>query len=127
MSEPAEAHLFPNIAALAGLIPITLGINAIFRPRSALLVIEFQPPKDPEAQKLVDNFMLMYGARDLACGIPILLSWYFDRRPLGWLMMVAAIIPCADAWAVKWQNGRASRMHLPFAVLGLVLGAALIK
>lgn len=127
MLEPVEHHLLPNIAALAGLVPILLGINAIFRPRSALRVIEFHPRKDPEARELVDNLMLMYGARDLACGIPILLSWYFDRRPLGWLMIVAAIIPCADAWAVKRQNGKGMRMHLPFAVLGVVLGAALLE
>lgn len=126
MAEPAEHHLLPNIAALAGLVPIILGVNAILRPRSALRIIEFAPPKDPESQKLVDNLMLMYGARDLACGIPILLSWYFDRRPLGWLMIVAAIIPCVDAWAAKRQNGRGMRMHLPFAVLGVVLGAALL-
>jgi len=123
----AEPQLIPSIAALAGLVPTVLGINAIFRPRSALRVIDFPVPKDAESQKLVDNLMLMYGARDLAVGLPILLAWYFDRRALGWLMIVNAIIPCVDAWAARRQAGKGEWMHLPFVALGVGLGAALLK
>lgn len=127
ITEMAEPQLVPSIAALAGLVPTVLGINAIFRPRSALRVIDFPVPKDAESQKLVDNLMLMYGARDLAVGLPILLAWYFDRRALGWLMIVNAIIPCVDAWAARRQAGKGEWMHLPFVALGVGLGAALLK
>jgi hypothetical protein len=123
----AESQLLPNIAGLAGLVPCALGINAILRPRSGLRVLDFTAPKDLESQKLVDNLMLMYGARDLAVGLPVLLAWYFDRRALGWLMFANAVIPFVDAWAAKRQNGRGEWVHLPFAALGLGLGAVLLK
>jgi hypothetical protein len=124
----AHLQLIPNIAFLAGLVPTLLGINAILRPRAGLRVIGFAPPKDAASQKLVDNLMLMYGARDIAVGLPILLSWYFDdRRALGWLMVVNAVIPCVDAWAARRQTGGGEWMHLPFAALGVGLGAALLK
>lgn len=123
----AENHLLPSIAALAGLVPTALGINAIFRPRAGLHVIDFPSPKDAESHKLVDNLMLMYGARDVAVGLPILLAWYFDRRALGWLMIVNTVIPCVDAWAARRQTGKGEWMHLPFAALGAGLGAALLK
>ena len=124
----AQSQLLPNIAGLAGLVPSFLGINAILRPSSGLRVLDFTAPKDPESQRLVDNLMLMYGARDLAVGLPVLLAWYFDRRAeLGWLMFANAVIPCVDAWAAKRQNGRGEWVHLPFAVVGLGLGYALLK
>ena len=123
----ANNRLLSNIAGFAGLVPTALGINAILRPRSALRVIDFPPPKDAESQKLVDNLMLMYGARDIAVGLPVLLAWYFDSRALGWLMLVNAVIPCVDAWAARRQTGKGEWMHLPFAALGVGLGATLLK
>jgi len=123
----ADSQLLPNVAGVAGLVPCALGINAMLRPRSGLQILDFPPPKDKDSQRLVDNLMLMYGARDLAVGVPVLLAWYLDRRALGWLMFVNAIIPCVDAWAAKRQNGKGVWMHLPFAALGVGLGAALLK
>jgi hypothetical protein len=123
----AESQLLLNIAALAGLVPTFLGINAVLCPRAALRVIDFPAPKDTESLRLVENLMLMYGARDVAVGLPILLAWYFDRRALGWLMIVNAVIPCVDAWAARRQTGNGEWMHLPFAALGVGLGAALLK
>ena len=123
---PASQAL-PNTAAVIGLVPIALGINAIFRPRSALSLLEFATPKDPEAQKLADNLMRIYGGRDVAIGVPMLLSWYFgDRKVLGWLLITGAFTASVDAWATRLQNGKGEWNHLPFAVIGVGLGGGIL-
>ena len=121
------SQALPNTAAIIGLVPLGLGINAIVRPRSALSLLEFSAPKEPESQKLVDNLMRIYGGRDVAIGVPILLAWYFeDRKILGWLLITGAFTATVDAWATKLQNGKGEWNHLPFAVIGVALGGGIL-
>jgi hypothetical protein len=121
------SQVLPNTAAVIGLVPIALGVNAILRPRSGLSILEFAAPKEPETQKLVDNLIRIYGARDVAIGVPILLSWHFgDRRLLGWLLITGAFTACVDAWATKLQNGKGEWNHLPFSVIGVGLGGGIL-
>jgi hypothetical protein len=121
------SHLLPNTAAAIGLVPIALGLNAILRPRSGLSILSFPAPQEPQTQNLVDNLVRIYGARDVAIGVPILLSWHFgDRRMLGWLLVTGAFTACVDAWATKLQNGRGEWTHLPFAVVGVGLGGGML-
>lgn len=121
------SQALPNTAAVIGLVPIALGINAILRPRSALGLLEFPTPKEPESQKTVDNLMRIYGGRDVAIGVPMLLSWYFgDREVLGWLLITGALTASVDAWATRLQNGKGEWNHLPFAVVGVGLGGGIL-
>lgn len=121
------SQALPNTAAVIGLVPIALGINAILRPRSALTLLEFATPKEPEAQKLADNLMRIYGGRDVAIGVPMLLSWYFgDRKVLGWLLITGAFTASVDAWSTRLQNGKGEWNHLPFAVVGVGLGGGIL-
>jgi hypothetical protein len=120
-------QILSNTAGFIGLVPVALGINAIFRPRVALNLLEFTPPRDREGQKLVDNLMRFYGGRDVAIGMPLLLAWYFeDRKMLGWLLIMGAFTASVDAWATRLQNGKGEWNHLPFAVIGLALGGGLL-
>jgi hypothetical protein len=120
-------QILSNTAGFIGLVPVALGINAIFRPRVALNLLEFTPPRDREGQKLVDNLMRFYGGRDVAIGMPLLLAWYFeDRKMLGWLLIMGAFTASVDAWATRLQNGKREWNHLPFAVIGLALGGGLL-
>lgn len=123
----STSQLLPNTAAVIGLVPTALGINAILRPRAALGLLEFAAPKEPESQKLVDNLMRIYGGRDVAIGVPLLLAWYFeDRKILGWLLITGAFTASVDAWATRLQNGKGEWNHLPFAAIGVALGGGIL-
>lgn len=123
-----SSTVLPNTAAILGVIPTVLGIYAISRPRGALGLLQFPAPKDPEAQKLADNLMRIYGGRDLAVGLATLVVWRFaGRRALGWLMVSQMVMPFADGWAARLQIGKGAEwMHLPFAAVGLGLGGGLL-
>lgn len=122
-----NSQILPNTAAVLGLAPIALGTNAIFRPRSALGLFDFSPVKDAEAQKLIDNLMRIYGARDLAYGLSVLIAWYYGHREaLGWIFVAGTIIALVDAWATRLQKGKGEWNHLPFAILGVGLGGGIL-
>ncbi|KAM0715038.1 hypothetical protein Q7P37_009503 [Cladosporium fusiforme] len=121
------SQVLPNTAAIIGLVPTLLGINFIFRPRSALDLLLFPTPKDPEAQKLVDNLLRIYGARDIAIGLPTLIAWYFGHRKiLGWLMIVGIITTGVDGWVSRLQIGGGEWRHWAFAPLGFGLGGGML-
>jgi len=102
------SQLLPNTAAVFGLIPCALGINAILRPRTALDIFQFPLPTSPEAQKLTDNLLRIYGARDISMGLATLIAWYFDdRKVLGWLMISGCVVTTVDGWVSRMQIGKA--------------------
>lgn len=102
-----SSQLLPNTAAVFGLIPCALGLNAILRPRSALQIFQFPLPASADAQKLTDNLLRIYGARDVSIGLATLIAWYFDdRNILGWTIISGCIVTTVDGWVSKIQIGR---------------------
>lgn len=117
-----------NTTAVFGIAPTIMGVYAIFRPRGGLGLLKFPAPKDPEAQRLVDNLIRIFDVRDNAIGLSTLVAWYLaDRRVLGWLMVSQVVVPCVDGWTARLQLEKGAEwMHLPFAVVGLGLGGGLL-
>lgn len=122
-----DSQLLPNTAAVISLIPTTLGITAMLRPRHMLKLLHFPSPKDAEAQKVVDNLVRMFGGRDLALGLFVLAARYFgNREVLGWIMVAGSVAPAVDGWATRLQLGQREWDHWPFIVVNLALGGGML-
>lgn len=139
------SQLLPNAAAVFGVLPCALGINALLRPRSALQIFQFPLPASPDAHKLVDALLQFYGARNVTIGISTLTAWYFgDRNVLGGIMLSGCVVVAVDGWVTKRLIGRGewyvtsrmfsfleslltwSRMHWALLPVGLGLGGGLL-
>ncbi|KAI0132715.1 hypothetical protein BJ170DRAFT_259307 [Xylariales sp. AK1849] len=127
MSSSPHAHYFANAAFAVGLIPALLGINAILRPVSALSILRFSSPPQPEAQRLTRSLIQMYGARDLTIGLTTLAVWSTgDRRALGFIMLASIPLAVVDGLVSRWQVGGGEWAHWGVIPVGLVLGAGLL-
>jgi len=104
------------------MFPLTLGLNAIFRPRSGLSMLEFDPPSSDSDKKLVDSLMKLYGSRDVFLGLSIFtVAFLGHRKALGWLMLWGCGVVTMDGVVSKSQIGRGEWNHWGFApVLGVV-------
>ncbi|MCJ1454306.1 hypothetical protein MMC28_004658 [Mycoblastus sanguinarius] len=64
----------PYLRIAAGVVAtVFLGffVNGILRPRNAFEIFEFESAASALDKKLVDNLMVLYGARDLFIGLAI--------------------------------------------------------
>ena len=116
-------------ALLVGLIAcvaiIVLGVRFILQPRQA--THDFGSPADT-----LRGLPELKAARDLTSGVVPLVAWAAaGRTTLGWVLVVAAITPTADALIVLTNGGKLSKalgVHGLTAVLlvaaGLVLALA---
>ncbi|KAK5181699.1 hypothetical protein LTR44_005899 [Exophiala sp. CCFEE 6388] len=103
--------LFANGACFLGLVPFALGINALLRPESALALLQFAAPPQPEAQKLTKSFIYMQGARNLAYGFTTLAIWYTGHRePLGYAAFAGMFIVLVDG--LDGASGIIGLLHL---------------
>ena len=120
-------YLF-HAAAGFGSMPLLIGTFALFRPRAALEhLFEFPAPKDPNAQKLVDNLMLLFGARDMFLGTATALTWYYGHRELlGCMMLAGSGVVLIDGAVSHRQIKRAELKHWGFVPVMLVLGGGLL-
>lgn len=122
-----DSSLLPNTAAFLGLVPTFLSINTILRPRSALGQLQFPAPRDPEAQRLVDNLMRMHGGRDMALGLSMLIARYSGhRKVLGYMMVLGVVVSCVDGWVSKLQVGKGEWINWSFALLFMGLGGDML-
>ncbi|KAK4935473.1 hypothetical protein LTR10_023489 [Elasticomyces elasticus] len=119
--------LFANGACFLGLVPFALGINALLRPESALALLQFAAPPQPEAQKLTKSFIYMQGARNLAYGFTTLAIWYTGHRePLGYAAFAGMFIVLVDGFVARYQLGRGEWNHWAFAPVSVAVGAGLL-
>lgn len=87
--------------------------------RIALNLLHFPSPRDAEAQRLVDNLMRIYGARNVASGLPTLIAWYFGHREiLGPLSISGVVVAGVDGWVMRLQNGEGGVESLAFCAGG---------
>ena len=93
-------------ASVFATIFLNFGINGILQPRNALEIFEFEPPASASDKKLVDNLMVLYGARDSFMGLAIYSAAYLgNRKTLGWIL-IAGSVAFVDGAVCRAQIGR---------------------
>eukprot|EP01117_Protostelium_nocturnum_P003364 TRINITY_DN14353_c0_g1_i1.p1 TRINITY_DN14353_c0_g1~~TRINITY_DN14353_c0_g1_i1.p1 ORF type:complete len:131 (-),score=39.29 TRINITY_DN14353_c0_g1_i1:104-496(-) len=125
---PLSHSKFLNwIATASGTIFLGFGINALFRPRSALEMFEWSPPTLAADQKLVDNLMVIYGARDVFMGLAIYFAaFYGTRKSLGWTLIAASGVAFVDGLASISQIGGGQWNHWGYAPVITLVGSLLL-
>ncbi|KAK2753457.1 hypothetical protein FQN54_007847 [Arachnomyces sp. PD_36] len=115
------------IGGIIAFIPLGFGINALLRPRNAFEFFEFEVPATPNEQRLVDNLMLFYGARDAFMAAALFVTAYYgNRKALGWLLIAAGAVAGVDGYAVNNQIGTGEWNHWGYAPVITTLGALLL-
>jgi len=119
---------YANAAAAFAVFPTLVGVVGIFAPRPVLAVaFDVEARKASQDQKLVDNLMRLFSARDLFLGGSCFAAWYNgDEQTLGALLILAAGVVTMDGWVQKDQVGCGAWKHWS-VVPGLVgIGAGLL-
>jgi hypothetical protein len=127
LSTSTRVEYFAGAAFAAGLVPAALGVNAILRPASALSLLSFPEPRDPEGRRLALSLMRIYGARNMAVGLSTLAAWAGgDRRALALTMLAQLPMAVVDGFVSRAQIGAREWDHWGFTVVGVVLAAGLL-
>lgn len=104
-----------------------MGINALFRPASALALFQFPAPADPAARQLVENLIIVYGSRDIVMGSAIWATAFFgSRKALGSILLVSCFAAVVDGFVSLRQIGRGQWNHWGLVPLGAGVGALLM-
>jgi hypothetical protein len=75
------------------------GINAMLRPENGLTFFEFEQPTTDK--RIVNDLMIVYGARDIFMGIAIYAAAYFAHpKALGWIMVAGSAVAFVDGAVV---------------------------
>lgn len=128
----STSPLLTPLALLFGTIWVGFGLNAIFYPRRALSVFEFDLPVSTADQQLVDALIVLYGARDLFMGMVVYVAVYFSsgkragnvgRRVLGWVLILGSGVAVVDGMVVKGLIGRGEWNHWGYAPVAGLVGA----
>ncbi|KAI9667444.1 MAG: hypothetical protein M1821_000260 [Bathelium mastoideum] len=132
--------LFPS--AFFGLIFIAFGLNALFRPDSALSFLF--PPTPPSTlnsspsgshhanltlsdQSLLNNLLLVYGARDIFMGVAIIANVVWgSRKALGGVLVAGSAVAAVDGWACLRQAPGGEWSHWGYAPLLTTTGLLLL-
>lgn len=123
-SQSSYLRIAANIFAT---IFVGFGINGMFRPRSALEVFEFEAPASPADQKLVDNLMVIYGARDIFMGLAIYSASFFgNRKTLGCILVAASGVAFVDGAVSRDQIGKGEWNHWGYAPVVATVGCMLL-
>jgi hypothetical protein len=113
-------------ASVFATIFIGFGINGILRPRNALEFFEFKAPASAPDADLVDNLVVIYGARDVFMGLAIYSTAYFgDRKALGWILIAGSGVAFVDG-AVCWTQGKGEWNHWSYAPILAAVGSVLL-
>ena len=114
-------------ASVFATIFLGFGINGILRPQNALEIFEFEPPASASDKKLVDNLMVLYGARDLFMGLAIYSAAYFgNRKTLGWILIAGSGVAFVDGAVCRAQIGRGEWNHWGYAPALAAVGIVLL-
>ncbi|GAA1086478.1 DUF4267 domain-containing protein [Kitasatospora arboriphila] len=110
-------HITTALAALTGATVLFFGLNFLLNPGGAAPGFGI----DPWPQGNAGGYYVVKGFRDLALGGTVfLLLGLGQRRVLGWVILIDAIVPLGDALAVVTHGGSVA------TALGVHVSAALI-
>ncbi|EMC95908.1 hypothetical protein BAUCODRAFT_148763 [Baudoinia panamericana UAMH 10762] len=120
------SQILPNTAAVIGIFPSVMGVACLINPRFGFSVFDQRPVSNPESQKLVDNLMRLFGARDVYLGLTNLIAWQLnDRVMLGYCTLLGTGVVIVDGLVQKWQTGEGEWRHWGFVPVTALLGAGL--
>jgi hypothetical protein len=109
-------------------LPIGLGINAMFRPQSALSIFQFPLPSTPADQRLALGLFRMYGARNFSMGMAAgIMAYHGHAKALGWYMIGSSVVAFVDGVASKEVIGSGEWAHWVFVSVSVGLGAWLLS
>ncbi|MEU9378443.1 DUF4267 domain-containing protein [Streptomyces sp. NPDC048255] len=95
-------HITTALAALTGVAVLFLGLNFLLNPDGAPAGFGITPWPQGNA----DGYFVVKGIRDIAVASTVfLLLTLGQRRILGWVVLIDAIIPLGDALAVVTHGG----------------------
>ncbi|KAK0624551.1 hypothetical protein B0T17DRAFT_492675 [Bombardia bombarda] len=115
------------VASVFATIWVAAGINGMVNPKGALAVFEFDPPASISDQKLVDNLMIIYGARDIFMGLAIYATAFFgSRTAMGWILLSGSAVAFVDGAVSLAQIGRGQWNHWGYAPVVGTVGALLL-
>ncbi|MDI1489052.1 MAG: hypothetical protein OHK93_008330 [Ramalina farinacea] len=118
-------------STLFALIFIFFGLNALFRPESALAFISESlhyptatfPTSSSDQQKLINALLVIYGARDIFMGLAIgIVTFLGSSKTLGWVLLSASGVAVADGWAVSELGDGSEWNHWGYAPLVAAVG-----
>lgn len=134
---PTYHPYLANTAALVACVPTAVGIIGLRNPSAILGIFESAPLSSTataQDHKLLDGFIRLFAARDIAVGVTTLAIWYHGCRggkregyaTLGTAMLVAAGLVVMDGLVSRWVNGRGEWKHWGFAPVSLGIAGALL-
>lgn len=124
---PVHPYLATS-GALYGLLPLTIGLNALLRPSSGLAVFQIPPPREPYGHKVALGLIRIYGARNTTLGACVLAMWYYsDFRMMGWACLGSCLMALTDGFVARNIVGRTEWNHWGIVPLGLGLGLAFLR
>jgi hypothetical protein len=113
-------------ASVFGTIFVGFGINAIFKPASAISFFELGLPLTASADsKTVEALLVVYGIRDIFMGLAIYATAYFrNRNALGWILLSSSAVAFGDGVVCRLYSGTGEWNHWGYApaILGVGLG-----
>ncbi|GGO54557.1 MULTISPECIES: DUF4267 domain-containing protein [Streptomyces] len=118
-------HITTALAALSGATVLFFGLNFLLNPDGAPSGFGITPWPEGNA----DGYFAVKGVRDIAVAATVfLLLTIGQRRTLGWVVLIDAIIPLGDALTVLTHGGTyttALSIHVSAAAL-VVLTAIML-
>lgn len=125
--QPSQAPILPTLATITAIFPITFGINALFRPHSALSILGFPAPASPADRALAHGLVAIYGARDISMGTAVIATVVFGSpRALGCILLVSAGVAAIEGVVARTVVGAGEWGHWTFVPVLGGMGAALL-
>jgi hypothetical protein len=109
-----------------GLVLLSFGLNATFRPQAHLQNLEFPLHTEPTARKLDYALMRIWGIRNITVGLLIAAIWTrHDEGLMGWALCAALPMPVTDGFVSRLLIGGGELQHWVFPPLLVVMIAGL--
>jgi hypothetical protein len=116
-----------NTAGVIGHLLVLGGSGSILSPRSVIGAFGLDTPSTPEAQKLVDLLVPLYGFREVSLGLSMVAVWrYGSVRTLGWTTLSVVVTALGDGWIARKQRKGLEWVHWGLIPVALGVGAGLL-
>ncbi|KAF2878586.1 hypothetical protein BDV95DRAFT_446784, partial [Massariosphaeria phaeospora] len=125
---PLSQHpSLPYLATLFGTIFLGFGLNYMLRPRATYLSsFGFAYPSTAADQNIMDNVMVLYGAKDVFMAAAIYsATWFGSRKSAGLILAAASLSAGVDGWVVGRVTGGGQWNHWGYGSVMGVLGVVM--
>lgn len=96
----------------------------MLNPENALSWFELSYPLLPEDQKLIDAFLIIYGARDIFMGVALFSAAYHgNSRVVGWILVFTGAVAGVDGSICRTMEGAMN--HWGYGPVMVILGGFL--